>query len=128
METDWTNKQRTVLAFGLLSVTQMGIVCSNDSKAYSELRRHFQYLPMLEAAQDLLVVSSDDPAGARVALGLPGTQLGGGAAPGVPPGGLGLGGLGEPEEPSGAPRELEEPGTGPAAPGPPLASLVGPAV
>ena len=81
---------------------------------------------MLEAAQNLLVVSSDNPTGARVALGLPNAQLGGGAAPGVPPGGLGLGGLGEPEEPSGAPGELEEPGAGPV-PRLPGTSLVGPA-
>ena len=33
MGTDWKNKQCTVLAFGLLNVTKMGIVCSNDSIA-----------------------------------------------------------------------------------------------
>ena len=82
---------------------------------------------MLEAARDLLVVSPDDPVGARVALGLPGTQLGGGAAPGAPPGGLGLGGLGEPEEPSEAPGVVEGPRAGSAVPRLPGAFSVGPA-
>ena len=86
-----------------------------------------QYLPVLEAARDLLVVSPDDPVGARVALGLPGTQLGGGAAPGAPPGGLGLGGLGEPEEPSEAPGVVEGPRAGSAVPRLPGAFSVGPA-
>ena len=86
-----------------------------------------QYLPVLEAARDLLVVSPDDPVGARVALGLPGAQLGGGAAPGAPPGGLGLGGLGEPEEPSEAPGVVEGPRAGSAVPRLPGAFSVGPA-
>ena len=72
------------------------------------------------------MVSFNDPARARVALGLPGTQLAGGAAPGAPCGGLGSGGLGELEEPSGAPRALEELSAGLAVPHLPGASLVGP--
>ena len=39
--------------------------------AYPLVSTTAQYLPVLEAARDLLVVNSDEPAGVRVALGLP---------------------------------------------------------